>query len=183
MPSQVTGLLIRHLPLPVADAMARTTSRMLVGDLTEYGLPPAPRPISRAVLEDVVPILDVGLIDLVKKRKVEVVAAVESFDGADVVLADGSRIQPDAVVACAGYSRGLDSLVGHLGLLGHKGRPVVHAGETHPNAPRLYFIGFTNPVSGMFREFGITARRIAKAIARDRAPVSDSRREREPAAA
>jgi putative flavoprotein involved in K+ transport len=170
MPSQVTGLVMRHLPLRIADALAVGSSRMLVGDLSEYGLPPAKQPITRAVREDVIPILDVGLIDKVKSGAVEVVAAVTSFDGQDVLLADGSRIQPDAVISCAGYARGLEPLVGHLGLLGHKGRPVVHGGETHPDAPRLYFIGYTNPISGMFREFGITARKIAKAIARDRQP-------------
>lgn len=168
IPSQVTGVLIRRLPLRVADALASSSARMLVGDLTEYGLPPNPRPVTRAVKEDVVPILDVGLVRMVKERKVEVVAAVSGFEGRDVLLADGSRIQPDAVIACAGYARGLEPLVGHLGLLGHKGRPTVHGGETHPNAPRMHFIGYTNPISGMFREFGITARKIARAIARDR---------------
>jgi putative flavoprotein involved in K+ transport len=167
IPSQVTGLMLRRLPLPVADALARGTARMLVGDLTEYGLPPNRRPITRAVKEDVVPILDVGMVKLVKERRIEVVAGVERLDGRDVVLMDGSRVQPDAVIACAGYARGLEPLVGKFGLLGHKGRPVVHGAETHPDAPRLYFIGFTNPVSGMFREFGITARRIARAIRRD----------------
>ena len=183
MPSQVTGLLLRRLPLPLADAIARGSARMLVGDLTEYGLPPARQPITRAVRDDVIPILDVGLVAMVKERRVEVVPGVQGFDGADVLLADGSRIQPDAVIACAGYARGLEPLVGHLGLLGHKGRPVVHADRTHPNAPHLHFIGFTNPISGMFREFGIAARRIARAIARDRAATSGPAREREPAAA
>lgn len=177
MPSQVTGLVMRHLPLGIADRLAAGTSRMLVGDLTEYGLPPAKRPITRAVKEDVIPILDVGLVALVKEGKVEVVAAVDGFDGRDVLLADGSRIQPDAVIACAGYARGLEPLVGHLGLLGHRGRPTVHGERTHPNAPHLHFIGFTNPISGMFREFGITARRIAKAIARDRAAAPAPARE------
>ena len=172
MPSQVTGVMMRRLPLRIADAMAAGTSRMLVGDLTEYGLPPARRPITRAVREDVIPILDVGLVEMVKQRRVGVVAAVTGFDGRDVLLADGSRIQPDAVIACAGYARGLEPLVGHLGLLGHKGRPAVNGAETHPNAPHLHFIGYTNPISGMFREFGITARRIARAIARDRAGAS-----------
>jgi cation diffusion facilitator CzcD-associated flavoprotein CzcO len=169
MPSQVTGVLMRRLPLPIADALARSSARMLVGDLSEYGLPPARNPMTRAVKEDVIPILDVGLIDLVKQRKVEVVSALAGFEGRDVLLADGSRIQPDAVIACAGYARGLEPLVGELGLLGHKGRPTVHGGTTHPNAPRLHFIGFTNPISGMFREFGITARQIARAIKRDQA--------------
>jgi putative flavoprotein involved in K+ transport len=183
MPSQVTGLMMRRLPVKVADVLAAGSSRMFVGDLTEYGLPPNKRPISRAVQEDVIPILDVGLVDMIKQRKVEVVGAVEGFEGRDVLLADGSRIQPDAVIACAGYARGLEPLVGHLGLLGHKGRPTVHGGETHPNAPGLYFIGYTNPISGMFREFGITAKKIAKAIARGRtgAPAARAPREAVPA--
>src|SRR5204863_8208545 len=129
----------------------------------------APRgAFTRAIKEDAIPILDVGLVPMLKKGLVEVVAAVDGFDGPAVLLADGSRIEPDAVIACAGYARGLEPLVGHLGLLGFKGRPVVHGGRTHPNAPRLYFIGYTNPVSGMFREFGIVARRIARAIRRER---------------
>ena len=178
MPSQVTGVMMRHLPLKVADAMAVSTSRMLVGDLTEYGLPPAKNPITRAVKEDVIPILDVGLVDKVRSREVEVVAAVQGFEGRDVLLADGSRLQPDAVIACAGYARGLEPLVGHLGVLGHRGRPVVHGAETHPNAPGLHFIGYTNPISGMFREFGITARKIAKAIARERSAAISQQRPR-----
>jgi putative flavoprotein involved in K+ transport len=169
MPGQLAGVLLRHLPLRVADAIVGTAQKVNVGDLSEYGIGRPPRgPFTRAVEEDVVPILDVGLIAMLKKGRVEVVAAVEGFDGADVLLADDSRIQPDAVIACAGYARGLEPLVGHLGLLGPKGRPTVHGGRTDPDAPGLYFIGYTNPVSGMFREFGIVARRIARAIARER---------------
>jgi putative flavoprotein involved in K+ transport len=169
MPSQVTGLLLRRLPLRVADALAANTQKLFVGDLSPYGIGTPPRgAITRAVQEDVVPILDVGLVDELKRGRVEVVAAVTGFDGADVLLADGSRIQPDAVIACAGYARGLEPLVGHLGVLGFKGRPAVDGARTHPSAPGVYFIGFTNPISGMFREFGIVARKIARAIARER---------------
>jgi len=45
------------------------------------------------------------------------------------------------------------------------GRPVVHGARTHPNAPGLHFIGFTNPISGNLRELGIQAREIAAAAA------------------
>ena len=168
VPGQVGGVLLRRLPLRVADAIVEAAQRMDVGDLSVYGIGRPPRgAFTRAVKEDVVPILDVGLIDVLKAGRVEVVAAVAGFDGADVILADGERVQPDAVIACAGYARGLEPLVGHLGLLGDRGRPVVHGGRTHPDAPGLYFIGYTNPISGMFREFGIVARRIARSIARE----------------
>src|SRR5205085_11876081 len=65
------------------------------------------------------------------------------FDGADVLLAGGERIQPEAVIVATGWLRALEPLVGRYGVLGHKGRPVVHGPDTHPNAPRMYFIGYT----------------------------------------
>jgi hypothetical protein len=37
----------------------------------------------------------------------------------------------------------------------------VHGPDTHPDAPHLHFIGYTNPISGNLRELGIDARRIA----------------------
>ena len=94
---------------------------------------------------------------------------VEAFDGADVLLADGSRIQPDVVLAATGYRRRLEPLVGHLAVLDPTGRPKVTGPRTDPAAPNLYVMGFTNPISGYLRELGFTARKIARAIARDHA--------------
>jgi hypothetical protein len=88
------------------------------------------------------------------------------LDGDKVHLADGTDIGPEVVIAATGYRRGLEPLVGHLGLLDDAGLPVVHGASTHPGAPGLHFIGYTNPVSGMFREIAIEARRIAATVRR-----------------
>lgn len=169
IPTQVTGVLMRHVPPPIADRLVRPVQRMTIGDLSEYGLPDPPEGVyTRVRRDDVIPIIDVGLIRALKERQVEIAAAVEGFDGKDVLLADGSRIAPEAVIAATGYRRGLERLVGHLGVLGANGRPDVHGGRTHSSAPGLYFLGYTNPVSGMFLEIGIDARRIARAVRRDR---------------
>jgi putative flavoprotein involved in K+ transport len=170
MPGQAFGVVFRKLPVPVMDRAWPMIQKTAVGDLSKYGLPLPPQgAYSKFLRDDVTPILDVGLVPMLKQGKVEVVAAVESFDGDDVVLADGRRIQPDAVIAGTGFKRGLEPLVGELGLIEpEKGRPVVHGADTHPDAPGLHFIGYTNPISGMFREIAIDARRIAKAIADSR---------------
>lgn len=114
--------------------------------------------------EGAIPVQDVGLIAAVRKGRVEPVAAVESFDDSKVVLADGSRISPEVVIAATGYSRALEGLVGHLGVLDERGRPVVRGARTSDRAPDLYFTGFTNPISGMLRELSRDAERIAKAV-------------------
>ena len=170
VPNQVLGVAFRRLPPKLVDRLAFATRSLLIGDLSKFGLPKPDRGVyTRAIEDDVIPIIDVGLIDCVKSGKVEVVGALEGFDGPDAILAGGERIEPDAVVVATGWRRGLEPVVGHLGVLGAKGRPVVNGADTHPNAPDLYFTGYVNPISGMFRELNIDARRIAKAIARERA--------------
>ena len=140
---------------------------MTVGDLTRYGMPPPPRGLyTRARDDDIIPILDVGLIDLLKQRRVRVVPAVEGFEAGEVLLAGGRRLPVDAVIAGTGFRRGLEDLVGHLDILDARGRPQVHGPDTHPSAPGLHFIGYTNPISGNLRELGIDAKRIARAVGR-----------------
>ena len=170
IPSLALGVLFRHLPPRVFDPIAAAMRKMDIGDLSPYGLPtPTDGMYERIRTDDAIPLIDVGFIDALKAGQVTVVPAVTGFDGGDVLLADGSRLQPDTVIAATGYRRGLDPLVGHLGVLGRDGRPTVRGTSTHPAAPRLWFTGFTNPISGMFRELGIDAKRIARAVVRDRA--------------
>jgi putative flavoprotein involved in K+ transport len=169
VPNQVTGVLFRRVPPKVVDAIARNMRKLTIGDLSEYGLPIPDRGVyTRIIEDDVIPVIDVGLIDAVKEGEVEIVPGVEGFAGSDVLLAGGKRVRPDAVIVATGWKRALERLVGSYGVLGPKGRPVVHGPETHPNAPHMYFIGYTNPISGMFRELNIDSRRIARAIANDR---------------
>jgi putative flavoprotein involved in K+ transport len=165
-PAQASGILVRRLPPSLVDRVAPRVERMSVPDLSEYGLPRPEQGLYARVLDGAIPVQDVGLVAAVRARRVEVVAAVEGFADGEVRLADGTRIAPDAVVAATGYRRGLEPLVGHLGLLDGRGRPVVHGGRAAPDAPGLYFTGFTNPISGMFREMAIDARRIARSAAR-----------------
>ncbi|MFF8999325.1 flavin-containing monooxygenase [Streptomyces achromogenes] len=163
-PAQYTGVLVRRLPVWLVDRLAGPVGRLSTPDLSAHGLPRPDTGLYSRVKQGAIPVQDVGLVRAVRTGGVEVVAAVEALDGGEVVLADGSRISPDAVIAATGYVRALEGLVGHLGVLDGHGRPVVHGGRTSPRAPGLYFTGFTNPISGMLRELAIDAGRIAKAV-------------------
>ena len=166
LPNSAISIALRPLPPKLVDRIAWAASRISTPDLAPQGLPrPGPGIYTRLLTDGAVPIIDVGLIEALQAGQVEVVGAVVGFDGDKVLLDGDSAIAPDAVVAATGYKQGLEALVGHLELLDHRGRPRVHGGHTHPRAPQLYFTGFTNPLSGMFRELRIDARRIAKAVA------------------
>ncbi|MET9295112.1 NAD(P)/FAD-dependent oxidoreductase [Streptomyces sp. NPDC003077] len=164
-PAQATGILVRRLPPHTVDRAARVMRRLSIPDLAPYGLPAPETGLYSRALQGAIPVQDVGLIDAVRGGLVRPVAAVESFDGDEVRLADGSVLRPEVVIAATGYRRGLDSLVGHLGVLDSRGRPRVHGPDTLPTAPGLRFTGYTNPISGMFRELALDARRIARAVA------------------
>jgi putative flavoprotein involved in K+ transport len=170
VPSLALGVLFRHLPPRLFDPIAAAMRKVDVGDLSAYGLAtPTDGLYERILRDDAIPLVDVGFLDRLKAGDVVVTPAVEGFEGDRVRLADGSRRRADVVIAATGYRRGLEPLVGHLGVLGPHGRPRVRGGATDPLAPRLWFTGFTNPISGMFRELGIDAKRIARAVVRDRA--------------
>jgi putative flavoprotein involved in K+ transport len=166
--AQYTGVLVRRLPVPLVDRLARPLARLSVPDLSAHGLPRPDTGLYSRVRQGAIPVQDVGLIDAVRGGRVEIVAAVERFEDRKVVLADGTRLEPDAVIAATGYAPGLEPLVGHLGVLDPRGRPVVHGGRSPRDAPGLYFTGFTNPISGMLRELARDARRIARAVADSR---------------
>ena len=158
---------MRHLPVPVVDRIAAVVARVEVPDLSSYGLPRPTTGLYSRVKQGSVPLQDVGLIAAVQAGRVEPVAAVESFDddGA-VVLADGSRITPDVVIAATGYRRGLEPLVGDLDVLDDRGCPACTDRGRRARRPVSTSRGYTNPISGMFRELRIDAERIAAAISR-----------------
>lgn len=162
-PAQGTGMVVRHLPVPVVDTVAAVIARVEVPDLSAYGIPRPAAGLYSRMREGSTPVQDVGLIAAVQAGTVQPVAAVVGVDGADVLLADGSCVRPDVVVAATGYRRGLEPLVGHLGVLDERGLPRSHG--AHAPRPGLYLTGFTTPISGMFRELRLDAERIARAIA------------------
>lgn len=165
VPSQLLGVLLGRLPVRAVDRIASAIERLTVGDLSRYGMPRPERGLySRVLADGRVPVLDVGLIDALKRGEVEIVPAVVAFDHADVVLAGGMRLRPRVVIAATGYNRGLDDLVGHLGVLDSKGIPPPPAGRAATQAPGLYFVGYSNPPGGHLRQFGIDARGVARNI-------------------
>jgi cation diffusion facilitator CzcD-associated flavoprotein CzcO len=170
IPGDMLGVALLRFPPRVGDVMTRLGRRLDVGDLTAYGLPvPEEGVFSRLRRLGVAPaIVDKEVIEAIKARRIEVVRGVESLDPTGIRLTDGARVEPDAVVSATGYRRGLEPLVGHLGVLGDDGRPRAAGGK--PAANGLRFVGYV-PRPGQLGYMGKEAKVAAKAIARELRPA------------
>jgi hypothetical protein len=83
--------------------------------------------------------VDAEVINALRDKAIEVVSGVAALDHDHIVLSDGWRIAPDAVICATGYRSDLAELVGHLGVLTPHGVPVAHAPKAA--AKGLYFHG------------------------------------------
>jgi putative flavoprotein involved in K+ transport len=167
MPMNVPALLLDALPPNAADSLGRLSQRLIYGDLSRYGVPFPPLGIRRTLEERFMgPAVDAGFVSALKEGRIEIVPAVAAFDGSDVILADQSRIQPEVVICATGYRRGLEDLVGHLGLLDENGMPRDWPDIEVDGARNLFFVGYFARVSGQLRQMRYEARRLARRVKR-----------------
>jgi len=144
------------MPPRLLDPMFDVLRRVSIPDLSAKGLPRPSAPFSQFRSTATVPIFDVGFVDAVRRGSVEVVPGVTALDGRAVVLADRTRVYPEAVLAATGYRPDLEPLVGHVAPIGPHGIPSPE--------PRLHFLGIGLPVSGLLYQVGKDAQRLARDI-------------------
>ena len=174
-PLNYSTQLLERCPDPVFDQVAFLVQRLIYGNLAKHGIPRAPLGVQTATKKrHASTLVDAGFIRALKDGKLTLVPAVERFDGPDVVLTDGSRLQPQVVIAATGYHRNLPRIVGHLGVLDEHGVPVLDGtpirAREHPSARGLFFNGLYTSAAGQLGFMRIDGRRIARAITEQLAP-------------
>ncbi|HEX9100299.1 MAG TPA: NAD(P)/FAD-dependent oxidoreductase [Candidatus Dormibacteraeota bacterium] len=170
---QHLGILMRPLPLKIVDPLSLLVQKVVIGDLSKYGIAAPASGVATRVLEGHIPLIDVGFLAQLKAGRIEVVPGVTGFDGSEVICGE-RRLTADAVIAATGYSPGLEPMVGHLGVLDGNGRPRFHAPQCSPQAAGLFFIGYSNPISGNLREIAHDARALGPVLAAEAARTQDS---------
>lgn len=165
IPILAWGIALAFLPIRLADAIARLVARVSIGRLDRLGLRALPYgPMTQVRRHGRIPLLDIGTAARIRRGEIEVAPGVESFVPGAVRFADGSERPFDAVVLATGYRPALaDFLEPTAEVVGDDGVPRKSGAETLPG---LYFCGFYVAATGMLREIGRDARRIARAIAR-----------------
>ena len=152
--------MLSMLPTRVADLFARTTARIVLGDLTRYGIPHADwGPFSSKR----VPVIDVGFVKAVKAGQVKIRPALKSLTSTGAVFADGETEPFDAVIAATGFRTDLADILGPNNVLNEQGEPVAASGSP-TSQPGLFFTGFTHSLRGHLFEANLASRRLATTV-------------------
>jgi indole-3-pyruvate monooxygenase len=165
LPILAISIALNRLPTRLADALAAPLLRITMGDITKLGFrKPTMGPITQIRKTSRIPLVDVGTVQLVREGHIEILGDVRSMSASGVTFNDGSARRFDAIVAATGFRPGLDRFL-------EPRNDVLSAERTRTDSgvaseAGLYFCGFCVSPSGMFREIGIEARRIADHITR-----------------
>ncbi len=158
------GIAMSVLPMRVADFLSKPLVRAFVGDIEKLGLRKLPYGPNTQIRRDGrIPLLDIGTIALIREGHITVRQGIESFTENGVRFVDGVTDEFAAVVLATGYQPKItDMLAGEDQVCDERGNPKKSGCAA---APGLYFCGFYVAPTGMLREIGIEARRIAAEIA------------------
>jgi cation diffusion facilitator CzcD-associated flavoprotein CzcO len=162
VPVLAIGIATAWMPPAIADATSAPIIRATVGDITKLGFRKLPYGPMRQIKEHRrIPLIDIGTIALIRRGKLALRRDVRELHEKEVVFEDGVREPFDAIVAATGYAPRVDAIAPELDL-DADGCPRTSGAEI---APGLHVCGFYVSPTGMLREIGIEAERIAASIA------------------
>jgi len=152
------------VPAIAVDPVIRLSEWVMWGDLSAYGFEQPPLGLKTTVEQTGrIPTLADELVDVIRAGAVEVVAAVEAVASDRVILADGTYIPPEVIVAATGFNADLDGLIGHLGVLDDRGKP--RGGFASHLGHGMFAIGYGIPPNGPLRAIRRAATPLAGEIA------------------
>ncbi len=166
LPVLPLGIVMRHLPPRVADALAAPMVKMTIGDVTKAGLRKLPYgPNAQIARDNHVPLLDIGTMEQIKQGHITVHGDIERFTADGVRFTDGSELAAAAVILATGYRAAVsDFLVGWESVCDSSGTPTASGAPTALDG--LYFCGMYVSPAGMLREIRLEATRISALIDR-----------------
>ncbi|MXS79589.1 putative flavoprotein involved in K+ transport [Nitrosomonas eutropha] len=170
------GIVLRQLPNSLADSVLSFLRHTMIGDLSAYGLPsPTMSTLKQYAINNVVPILYRPFVDDIRAGRIKIVGPIQKISGGTVEVLSAiptaqntnpgtTTLQPDIIVAGTGFRTGFPELIQISGITDEKGRAKIAGDQEFPDAPRLYFIGQVNPLSGQLNEIRLEADKIARKL-------------------
>jgi hypothetical protein len=143
---QAHALALRYrLPVRLRQWLYRRAVASTAGDLTRFGVP---RPDHRPYESH--PAVTSQLGYYLGHGRICAVPDVARFDGNEVELSDGRRIEPDLVITATGYLPRFEFLAREVLDINTDGRPDLHLHAFARRYPTLAVVGLIQPDAGLF---------------------------------
>ncbi|MEM9886336.1 MAG: NAD(P)/FAD-dependent oxidoreductase [Bacteroidota bacterium] len=165
-PVQVTAKQLAKIPFGIGDWLGTQIRRIVIGDLSKYGLPMSKiHPAEQLRETGKTPVIDLGTVAQIKAGNIKILADISCFYDKGVVLKNGEQHDFDAVILATGYRAKLEEFIKDTeGLLDRFRIPkqAVMKGK-HEG---LYFVGFDNyKLGGILGTIFTDSETVANAIA------------------
>lgn len=162
-PTQYTAIKLSKLPTWLNDFIAVTIQKIMIGDLSKYGLKRPTMPPSKQLRElGKTPVIDLGTVELIKNGKVKIKPAIKQFKAHSVVFENGEEVDFDAVILATGYKSKVEDFVEDMShVLNHLNEPKA---PVIPERKGLYFIGFGAYAGGILRSINMNSELIVNDI-------------------
>ncbi len=162
-PTQHTAIKLQQLPTWLNDWIAVMIQKIMIGDLSKYGLQ-RPKMAPSAQLRELgkTPVIDLGTVELIKQGKVKVKSGVKCFTKKGVVFENGEALDFDAVILATGYHSKVEEFIEDMtDVLNHLNEPKA---PIIPERKGLYFIGFGAYAGGILRSINMNSQLIVDDI-------------------
>ncbi|KAB2599909.1 indole-3-pyruvate monooxygenase YUCCA3 [Pyrus ussuriensis x Pyrus communis] len=107
---ELAVLLMKWLPLWLADKILLMLAWLIFGNLEKYGLKrPTLGPLELKNNSGKTPVLDIGALEKIRSGEVKVVPGIKRFSRGRVELVDGQNLEIDSVVLATGYRSNVPS--------------------------------------------------------------------------
>ncbi|KAK3193972.1 hypothetical protein Dsin_025282 [Dipteronia sinensis] len=99
-------VMMKYFPAGMVDSLMVMLSKLVYGDLTKYGIVrPTEGPFFMKVAYGKYPIFDIGTCNKIKSGEIQVLPAIESIRGNEVVFKNGNSYPFDTIIFCTGFKR------------------------------------------------------------------------------
>ncbi|XP_051141589.1 probable indole-3-pyruvate monooxygenase YUCCA8 [Andrographis paniculata] len=141
---ELAMLMLKWLPLWLVDKILLFLAWMILGNIEKYGLKRPPTgPLELKNTQGKTPVLDIGSLDKIRSKEIQVVPGIKRFSPGAVELVTGEHLEIDAVVFATGYCSNVPYWLQDTEFFCKNGFPKSSFPNGWKGNGGLYAVGFT----------------------------------------
>ncbi|KAK6143976.1 hypothetical protein DH2020_020796 [Rehmannia glutinosa] len=141
---ELAMFMMKWLPLWLVDKVMLVFAWTILGNTANYGLKrPVVGPLELKNNHGKTPVLDIGALEKIRSREIQVVPGIKKFSCGMVELVNGEKLEIDSVVLATGYCSNVPYWLQETEFFSKNGFPKAPFPNGWKGKGGLYAVGFT----------------------------------------